>query len=168
MDKIKEVIIQIEQLKSEQKFETCVDILEDAILKYGEDYRLYEELADVYLYRWELKKWLKSIDFALNLNKNSATWNYLKWFLLLSQDKVKESIPFLEKSNNLLKNNPEVLRNLWWAYSITWNGHKGISILKRAFNINPDDDLIVEDLAMALIWNWNITEWNSLLRKIGK
>jgi hypothetical protein len=51
MDKIKEVIIQIEQLKSEQKFETCVDILEDAILKYGEDYRLYEELADVYLYR---------------------------------------------------------------------------------------------------------------------
>jgi IS1 family transposase len=51
MDKIKEIIIQIEALKTEQKFEQCKELLEKSILEYTKDYRLYEELADVYLYR---------------------------------------------------------------------------------------------------------------------
>jgi hypothetical protein len=50
MDKIKEIIIQIEALKSEQKFEECTKIIENALVKYNSDYRLYEELADIYLY----------------------------------------------------------------------------------------------------------------------
>ena len=168
MDKIKEIILQIEALKTEQKFEQCKEVLEKAILEYSADYRLYEELADVYLYKWELEKLMKAIDFAISLNKDSATWNYLKWFLLLSKDKIEESISFLEKSNSLMKNNSEVLRNLWWAYTMTGNSHKGILILKRALNINPNDELITEDLAMALIWNGDISEWNNLLQKIGK
>jgi len=49
-----------------------------------------------------------------------------------------------------------------------WNTTKWISILKRALNINPNDELITEDLAMALIWNWKISEWNNLLQKIWK
>jgi hypothetical protein len=56
MDKIKDVILQIEVLKAEQKFEQCKEVLEKAILDYSTDYRLYEELADVYLYRGELDK----------------------------------------------------------------------------------------------------------------
>jgi tetratricopeptide (TPR) repeat protein len=138
------------------------------IPSYSNDYRLYEELADVYLYQWKLDKGLKAINFALNINNESATGNYLKWFLLLSKDKIIESISFLEKSNKLMWNNPEVLRNLWWAYTMTWDSYRGISILKRALNINPDDELITEDLAMALIGNGKITEWNTLLQKIGK
>jgi len=74
MDKIKEIILQIEELKTEQKFEQSTIILEEAIVKYNWDYRLYEELADVYLYMWKLDKWLKCVDFALNLNNESATW----------------------------------------------------------------------------------------------
>ncbi len=142
--------------------------MENAIITYNWDYRLYEELADIYLYKWELEKWLKSVNFALNLNKNSATWNYLKWFILLSQDKVTQAIKYLEISNKLLGNNSEVLRNLWWAYSMVWDSERWISILKRALVIAPNDDLITEDLAMALIWVWEISEWNSLLKKIWK
>jgi len=168
MDKIKEIILQIEDLKAEQKFSESTKILEEAIIKYSSDYRLYEELADVYLYMWKLEKWLKCVNFALNLNENSATWNYLKWFLLLSQDKVLQAIKYLEKSNKLLANNSEVLRNLWWAYTMIWNTYKWISILKRALNINPNDDLITEDLAMALIWIGKVSEWNNLLQKIWK
>lgn len=168
MDKIKEIIIQIEALKSEQKFEECTKIIENALVKYNSDYRLYEELADIYLYMWELDKWLKCVNFALKLNKNSETWNYLKWFLLLSKDKIVEAIKYLEISNKLTWNNPEVLRNLGWAYTMTWEINKGISILKRALNLNPNDDLITEDLAMALIWSWKINEWNILLQKIWK
>jgi len=168
MDKIKEIILQIEELKTEQKFEQSTIILEEAIVKYNWDYRLYEELADVYLYMWKLDKWLKCVDFALNLNNESATWNYLKWFLLLSQDKITDSIKYLEKSNKLLSNNSEVLRNLGWAHTMVWDTYKGISILQRALNINPNDELITEDLAMALIWSGKVSEWNNLLQKIWK
>jgi tetratricopeptide (TPR) repeat protein len=86
----------------------------------------------------------------------------------LSQDKVIEAIQYLELSNKILGNNSEVLRNLWWAYTMIWNSWKGISILKRALVIAPNDDLITEDLAMALIWAWEINEWNGLLKQIWK
>ena len=168
MDKIKELIIQIEKLKNDQKFNDAIKILENALIIYNGDYRLYEELADIYLYKWELEKGLKSVNFALSLNKDSATWNYLKWFILLSQDKVVDAIKCLEVSNALLGNNSEVLRNLWWAYTMIWNSEKWISILKRALVIAPNDDLITEDLAMALIWIWEISEWNWLLKQIWK
>lgn len=168
MDKIKEIILQVESLKNDQKFNEAIEILQNAITTYYSDYRLYEELGDIYLYRWELNKWMKAVNFALKLNPESATWNYLKWFILLSKDKIKEAIIFLEKSNKLMWNNSEVLRNLWWAYSMIWDSVRWIAILKRALTMAPWDDLITEDLAMALIWIWEISEWNWLLKKIWK
>lgn len=168
MDKIKDIIIHIESLKVEQKFNEAIKILENSLIKYNWDYRLYEELADIYLYKWELDKWLKSVNFSLSLNKKSSTWNYLKWFILLSQDNIWEAIKYLEISNKNLANNSEVLRNLWWAYTMIWNSERWISILKRALVISPNDNLITEDLAMALIWVWEINEWNLLLKQIWK
>lgn len=168
MNKIKDIILHIESLKEKGDYESAIKILEKYIAIYNTDYRLYEELADIYLYKWELEKWLKSVIFALNLNKESATGNYLKWFILLSQDKIKEAIGFLEKSNSLMWNNAEVLRNLGWAYTMLWESERGVSILKRALIISPKDPLIIEDLAMALIWIWNIKEWNKLLQNIWK
>ena len=168
MDKIKEIIIQIEKLKVDQKFNDAIKILENSLITYNQDYRLYEELADIYLYKWELEKWLKSIEFSLNLNNESATWNYLKWFILLSQDKIKEAIKYLELSNKFLWNNSEVLRNLWWAYTMIWNSERWITILRRALVLSPNDELITEDLAMALIWIWEINQWNWLLKNIWK
>lgn len=168
MDKIKEIILEIEKLKLEQKFTKAIEIVEKNLILYNWDYRLYEELADIYLYKWELDKALKSVNFWLELNPLSATGNYLKWFILLSKDKTKDSIEFLEKSNSLMWNNSEVLRNLWWAYTMLWETDKWIAILKRALVIAPNDELITEDLAMALIWIWEVSEWNGLLKRIWK
>lgn len=168
MDKIKELIFRIESLKNDQRFNDAIKIIEEALVKHNKDYRLYEELSDIYLYQWELEKWLKSVNYALSLYNKSATWNYLKWFILLSQDKIVEAIKYLELSNKILANNSEVLRNLWWAYAMIWNSERWISILNRALILSPNDDLITEDLAMALIWAWKINEWNWLLKKIWK
>lgn len=168
MDKIKDIIIQVEKLKLSQQFDDAIVLLQESITKYNSDYRLYEEMADIYLYGWEMDKAGKAIDFALELNEQSATGNYLKWFILLSSDHVKKALSYLEKSNSLMGNNAEVLRNLGWAYTIVGEHIKGISILKRALNLSPDDELIVEDLAMALIGSGEITSWNMLLEKIGK
>lgn len=168
MDAIKTLIQQVEKLKSQKEFTKALQLLQDALSKFNDDYRIYEEIADIYLYEWKIIKAKKAIDFALNINPESATWNYLKWFILLSNNKIVESIEYLEKSNNFMPNNAEVLRNLGWAYSMTWEADKWIFILKRALNISPNDKLITEDLAMALIWVGKVKEWNILLEKIGK
>jgi len=104
--------VEIEKLKAEKDYTGAIALLESSLGKYAEDYRLYEELADIYLYTGDSPKAIKAVNFALSLNNLSATGNYLKGFLLLSQDKVVESLKFLEKSNNLMANNAEVLRNL--------------------------------------------------------
>ena len=78
MDKIRDLILKIEKLKQEQKYKDAINLIEESLVKYNFDYRLYEELADIYLYKWELDKALKSVNFALDLNKESATGNYLK------------------------------------------------------------------------------------------
>lgn len=168
IDKLKDLIVEIENIKFANDFEKASLLIEESIIKYSDDYRLYEELADVSIYIWDLKKADKSINYALELNSYSATWNYLKWFILLTKDKFKEALMYLEKSNSLMWNNSEVLRNLGWAYTMNNQVEKWILILKRALNLSPGDKLITEDLAMALIWMWEIDLWNKLLEKIAK
>lgn len=111
---------------------------------------------------------MNALDFSLTLNPKSATGNYLKGFILLGEDKVTEAIAYLEASNKLFGNNAEVLRNLGWAYTMSHQHERGITILKRALNISPEDELITEDLAMALIGTGDIAGGNKLLKKIGK
>ena len=168
VDATKQIIIEVERLKDTNEYAKAIALLEDSIIKYNDDYRLFEELADIYIYQQDNKKSLNAVNFALELNPDSATGNYLKGFLLLTQEKIKEAIFHLEQSNKLMGNNPEVLRNLGFSYSLMGEHEKGISILKRALHLNPNDELITEDLAMALIWHGEFLEWNVLLRQIEK
>lgn len=168
MDIIRNTIVEIEKLKQEKKFKEAIALIQRWIAKEHKDYRLYEELCDIYLYQWELEKALKAVNFSLNINKESATGNYLKGFILLSKNKAKEALKYLEKSNKFIGNNSEVLRNLGWAYTLVWEKEKWITILKRALILAPEDELISEDLGMALIGAWKIKEGNALLKKIGK
>jgi tetratricopeptide (TPR) repeat protein len=168
MDKIKSIIVEIEKIKNSWDYKKAEEIVENALIKYSDDYRLYEEIADINLYNGNFNKAEKAINFALELNSISATWNYLKGFLLLSQDKIKEALKYLKKSNELMWNNSEVLRNLGWAYTLIWETSKWIAILKRALNLSPWDELIKEDLAMALIWAWEVETWNNLLKELKK
>lgn len=168
MDTLRTLIQEVESLKANKEFQKAIELLEKSLSTYNDDYRIYEEIADIYLYEWKMNKAKKAIDFALNMNWESATGNYLKWFILLANNKIVEAIEYLEKSNHLMPNNAEVLRNLGWAYSMTGESKKWIFILKRALNISPEDKLITEDLAMVLIWMGEIEQWNELLKKIWK
>jgi len=168
IDAIKQIIIEVERLKENNEYPKAISVLEKSIIKYSDDYRLFEELADIYIYQQDSEKSLNAVNFALELNPESATGNYLKGFLLLTQEKINEAVFHLEQSNKLMGNNPEVLRNLGFSYSLMGEYEKGISILKRALHLNPNDELITEDLAMALIGNGEVLEWNVLLRQIEK
>ncbi|MDA9128949.1 tetratricopeptide repeat protein [Candidatus Gracilibacteria bacterium] len=168
MDHIRNIILQVEELKSQKKFKDAIAKVQTALSHNADDYRLYEELADIYLYISDFEKAISALDFALTLNPQSATGNYLKGFILLGEDKVEEALVYLEDSNKLFGNNAEVLRNLGWAYTLLGQQERGIIMLKRALNIAPEDELITEDLAMALIGKGEILAGNRLLKKIGK
>jgi hypothetical protein len=49
-DRLKEIIIEIERIKMQDKFEEAHVLIEKAIIQYSDDYRLYEEMADVSIY----------------------------------------------------------------------------------------------------------------------
>jgi tetratricopeptide (TPR) repeat protein len=167
-DSIEQMIVEIEMLKEKGETTKVVSLLESNIINYNDDYRFFEELGDIYLAEWLNYKAKKAIDFALKLNPESATWNYLKWFLCLSTEDILGAIKYLEESNKQLANNSEVLRNLWFAYTISGQFDKWIYILKRAQYISPDDNLIKEDLAMALIDSGEILEWTAMLKQVNK
>lgn len=167
-DSIDQIILEVETLKFKWEIAEAISLLENHIIEYNDDYRFFEELWDIYLGEWLIEKAKKAVDFALKLNPESATGNYLKGFLLINDEKPSEAIPFLEKSNKLMANNSEVLRNLGYAYAVSWKYEKWIYILKRAQFLNPEDTLIKEDLAMALIGSGEILEWNAILRQVRK
>ncbi len=66
--------------------------------------------------------------------------------MALIRNDFKKAIQNLEESNEKTPNNPEVLRNLGWAYTMVGEVKKGIILLERALTIAPDDLLIMEDL----------------------
>jgi hypothetical protein len=49
-DKLKDIIVEIEKIKSQDNFKKAHKLIEESIIKYSDDYRLYEELADVSIY----------------------------------------------------------------------------------------------------------------------
>lgn len=144
-------IIKIEDFKSEGNYLEAKNLITSLLLKYTDDYRLYEELCDIYLFLGDHDKAFEAIDVARTLNPESATGMYLLGYLSVTHGNFGEGIELLQEANILFPNNPEILRNLGWAYTVTGNGEKGLFLLRRALNISPDDPLIMEDLAVALI-----------------
>lgn len=161
-------IQEIESLKSTGKYPKARELVQKYLSKYTDDYRLYEELADIYLFEWNISKAQNAMKFAQNLNPESATWLYLMGYIFISSGNFKSWVQYLEKANNLFPNNPEILRNLWWWYNMIGQTKKWIIILKRALNIASDDQLIMEDLWVALMWDWQLDLWEFYLRKAGK
>lgn len=168
MDIVKNIILEVENLKTNKEYEKAMNLLNNSIKSKNDDYRIYEEIADIHIYQWNFAKAKKAINYAIKLNPESSTWNYLKWFMLLSLSKIEDAIFYLEKSNSLTPNNAEVLRNLWWAYTMLWDVYRWIAILKRRLIMSPSDTLITEDLAMSYLQIWEVNIANELLTKIWK
>lgn len=158
-------IQEIEKLKNSWNYEEAKRLTQKHLLSYTDDYRLYEELADIHLFEWDIDKASNAMSFAQNLNPESATWLYLAWYINLSKWNFRLGVEQLEKANLLFPNNPEILRNLWWWYTMSGKTAKWITILKRALNISPEDILIMEDLWVALMWDWQTELWEFYLKK---
>ncbi len=159
---------EIEDLKYAGKYAEARKRVESYLLKHADDYRLYEELADISLYEGDLERAETSMEVARKLHPESATGTYLMGYILLSKGRFSEGVELLGKANELFPNNPEILRNLGWGNTVLGEVSKGIVLLERALNLAPDDALIMEDLGVALISDGRIMEGEEYLRKAGK
>jgi Tfp pilus assembly protein PilF len=68
----------IETLKHQNNYIQARDTALQALTKYTDDYRLYEELADIYLFENNLEKAEEVIGYARALHPESGTGVYLE------------------------------------------------------------------------------------------
>ena len=108
----------IEALKTAGSYADSIPVLQEYIAKYPTEIKLYEELADSHLFLQQFDKALKAAQYANELAPESPTILYLLGYIYLTQGNVSSGVEYLEKSNTLFPNNPEVLRNLGWGYTI--------------------------------------------------
>jgi len=162
------IIDEVERLKGQKRYTEARILIEWAISRYPHRYELYEELADIYIYEGEYAKAEKALNYAETLESGSSTGLYLRWYMALVRNNFSEAIKSLEQSNQKSPNNPEVLRNLGWAYTMTGDVKKWVILLERALTIAPDDLLIMEDLGVALLTQGKIQEAREYLSRVGK
>lgn len=162
------IIDEVERLKTQKRYTEARVLIEGAISRYPQRYELYEELADIYIYESDYDRAEKALDYAETLEAGSSTGLYLRWYMSLIRNDFQKAILSLEQSNKKSPNNPEVLRNLGWAYTMVGDVKKGVILLERALTIAPDDMLIMEDLGVALLTQWKIHEAREYLAKVGK
>ena len=165
---IPDYIEEIESLKWEGDFEDAHKKIQLLMKKHADDYRLHEELADIYLSENNIPKAEEAIQVAQKLNPESITGTYLLGYIHISKWNFTLGVDLLERANAVSVNNPEIIRNLGWGLVMIGKTKKGITLLRRALNLSPNDELIMEDLGVALIWDGYIEEWSEYLKKAGK
>jgi tetratricopeptide (TPR) repeat protein len=139
----------------------------EALTKYTDDYRLYEELADIYLFENNLDKAEEVIGYARTLHPESATGIYLEWYIAVARGDFDHAIEILSCANISLPNNPEIIRNLGWAYVMKGEVVRGVALLRRAFSLAPTDPMIINDLWVALMASGRETEAQELFALTG-
>jgi hypothetical protein len=75
---IEDIINAIEEFKSESKYTEARETALQALVKYTDDYRIYEELADIYIFEENLDKAEEVIGYARALHPESGTGAYLE------------------------------------------------------------------------------------------
>lgn len=164
---IETIIETIETLKHESRYLEAKETALSALARHTEDYRLYEELADIYLFEQNIEKAEEVIWYARELHPESGTGIYLEGFIAVAKGDFDKAIEVLSEANKLLPNNAEVIRNLGWAYMMRWEVERGTTLLKRAHILAPEDTTIINDLAMSLMASGKEEEAQVLFEKIG-
>jgi Flp pilus assembly protein TadD len=93
---------------------------------------------------------------------------YLDGYIATAKGEFDRAIETLSQANIDMPNNAEILRNLGWAYVMTANIAKGVSLLRRAHILAPDEPMIINDLSVALISIGKEDEARSILAKLGQ
>lgn len=78
---IDQIIEKIEELKSQNNYIEAEKIVQESLKKHTDDYRLYEELADIYLFQNNLVRADEVLQIARELHPESGTGMYLDGYI---------------------------------------------------------------------------------------
>jgi tetratricopeptide (TPR) repeat protein len=73
-----DIILDIEEYKSSNQYGKARQTALQALTQYTDDYRIYEELADIYIFEENLDKAEEVIGYARALHPESGTGAYLE------------------------------------------------------------------------------------------
>lgn len=155
-----------EKLKMEGKHEDAIKMVESIIRDDLFCTEAFEEIGDNYLSLREYDKAKKALKRALKLNGRSANANYLLGFLYSAMGDFKQSIKYLEISDNYESNHPEILRCLGWSLYHDGQRQRGVVLLERALNLSPRDSLILSDLGVCYLNSKKFDRAATLFRRI--
>ncbi len=164
---IEDIIIAIEELKSESKYNEARETALQALTKYTDDYRIYEELADIYIFEENLDKAEEVIGYARALHPDSGTGAYLEGYIAAARWDFDRAITILTIANSKFPNNAEIIRNLGWSYVMRGEIARGLWLLRRAYALAPTDMMIINDLGVALMASGKEEEARELFEKSG-
>ena len=165
---IETIISAIEQAKGENNYPKAREVALEGLKSHTDDYRLYEELADIYLFEGNLESAAEVLMVARELHPESGTGMYLDGYIATARGEFDRAIETLTIANRNLPNNAEILRNLGWAYVMKSEVPKGLNLLRRAHSLAPDEPMIINDLAVALIAGWQEEEAREVLARLGQ
>ncbi len=164
---VETIIESIEHLKHQNRYGEARLTALDALARHTDDYRLYEELADIYLFEENLEKAEEVIAYARTLHPESWTGIYLEGYIAVVKWDFDHAIDILTRANILIPNNAEIIRNLGWSYVMKGEVLRWISLLRRAHALAPDEMSIVNDLGIALMSIGRETEAHALFEQTG-
>ncbi len=165
---IEAIISRIEEEKSANNYAWAKVIALEWLKSHTDDYRLYEELADIYLFEWDLDRAKEVLTVAREIHPESGTGMYLDGYIATARGEFDRAIEILTVANKNLPNNPEILRNLGWAHVMKGEVMRGLSLLRRAHALAPDEPMIINDLSVALIALGEEEEARSILARLGQ
>ncbi|MBC7503961.1 tetratricopeptide repeat protein [Candidatus Gracilibacteria bacterium] len=162
-----DIILTIETLKSESRYTEARQTALQALSKYTDDYRIYEELADIYIFEENLDKAEEVISYARALHPESGTGAYLEGYIAVARGDFDRAISILTIANTKFPNNAEIIRNLGWSYVMRGEISRGLGLLRRAYALAPTDIMIINDLGVALMASGAEIEARELFKKSG-
>lgn len=148
---IEKIIESIEQAKQAGNYSAALESALQGLQTFTNDYRLYEELADIYVSEGKLEKAEEVIRYARELHPQSGTGIYLEGYIAAEMGDFDHALEVLSEANKIFPNNAEILRNIGWCYVMRGEMHQGIAFLRRALSLAPGDSRIIQNLSHALL-----------------
>ena len=162
------LITSIEAAKLANHYTEARDLALEWLKDHTDDYRLYEELADIYLFEGNLDKAGEVLAVARELHPASGTGMYLDGYIATAKWEFDRAVEILTVANRDLPNNAEILRNLGWAHVMRADVAKWLSLLRRAHTLAPEEPMIINDLTVALLATWWEEEARTILAGLGQ
>ena len=142
----------IEKLKQKGNYQSALKIALEWLNTYMDDYRFYEELADIYIFEENIDKAEEVIRYARELHPWSWTGLFLEWYIFLEKWEFEKALHLLEKANKMFPNKAEIIQNIGWCHVMLGSIQKWIALLRRAQQLDPDDMSITHKLSTALMF----------------